>query len=111
MQFTSFYKASIEHTHFHDSTLQNVSLQRAYMKSCNTIDCELEGVGFLNAILDGCFFGRVAAHNIQNLHTAIITQGGATDVEILHNHKAIIAALQPQQGVRRKAPGKKRGGR
>ena len=111
MQYATFYKASIAHTHFHDSTLRNVSFQEARLKSCNTVDCELDGVGFLNATLDGCFFGRVAAHGIRNLHTATITQGGATDKEVKYNREAILAALRPQQGERREAPAKKRGGR
>jgi len=109
MQYATFYKAHITHTHFHDSTLRNVSFQEARLKSCNTVDCGLEGVGFLNATLDGCFFGRVAAHGIRNLHTATITQGGATDGEVKHNREAIFSALRPQQGERREAPAKKRG--
>ena len=111
MQYATFFKAHITHTHFHDSTLRNVSFQEARLKSCNTVDCGLEGVGFLNATLDGCFFGRVAAHGIRNLHTATITQGGATDGEVKHNREAIFSALRPQQGERREAPAKKRGGR
>lgn len=109
MQFATFFKAHIIHTHFHDSTLQNVSFQEARLKSCNTVDCGLEGVGFLNATLDGCFFGRVAAHGIRNLHTATITQGGATAGEVRHNRDSILAALRPQQGERRDLPTKRRG--
>ena len=109
IRYATFYKASIAHTHFHDSTLQNVSFQEARLKSCNTVDCGLEGVGFLNATLDGCFFGRVAAHGIRNLHTATITQGGATAGEVRHNRDSILAALRPQQGERRDLSAKKRG--
>ena len=69
----------------------------------------MDGVGFLNATLDGCFFGRVAAHGIRNLHTATITQGGATDKEVKYNREAILATLRPQQGERREAPAKKWG--
>ena len=111
IQFVTFFKASIAHTHFHDSTLRNVSFQEARLKSCNTVDCELDGVGFLNATLDGCFFGRVAAQGIRHLHTATITQGGATDEEVKHNREAILSALRPQQGEKRETPAKKRGGR
>lgn len=111
MQFVTFFKASIAHTHFHDSTLRNVSFQEARLKSCNTVDCGLEGVGFLNATLDDCFFGRVAARSIRHLHTATITQGGATSEEVKHNREAILAALRPQQGQRRETPGKGRGAR
>lgn len=111
IQYATFFDASIVHTHFHDSTLRNVSFQKARLKSCNTVDCELEGVGFLNAALDGCFFGRVAAHGIRHLHTATITQGGATDGEVKRNREAIFAALRPEQGARQELPTKKRGGR
>lgn len=109
MQFVTFFKASITHTHFHDSTLKTVSFQGARLKSCNTVDCGLDGVGYLNAILDDCFFGRVAAQGIRNLHTATITQGGATNEEAQHNREAVLAALQPQQGQRRETPAKRRG--
>ena len=111
IQYATFFDASIAHTHFHDSTLRNVSFQEARLKSCNTVDCEMDGVGFLNATLDNCFFGRVAAQGIRHLHTATITQGGATEGEVKQNREAILAALRPQQGERREMPGKKRGGR
>lgn len=111
IQYATFFKASIAHTHFHDSTLRNVSFQEAHLKSCNTVDCKLDGVGFLNATLDGCFFGRIAAQGIRHLHTANITQGGATEREVKHNREAILAALRPQQGERQETPAKKRGGR
>ena len=65
----------------------------------------------LNATLDGCFFGRVAAHGIRNLHTATITQGGATDSEVKRNRESIFAALRPEQGLRLEFPAKRRGGR
>ncbi len=111
MQYATFFNASIDHTHFHDSTLRNVSFQEARLKSCNTVDCELDGVGFLNATLDGCFFGRVAARSIRGLHTATITQGGATDSEVKRNRESIFAALRPEQGLRLEFPAKRRGGR
>lgn len=109
MQYVTFFAADIAHTHFHDSTLQNVSFQNAHLKSCNTLDCRLDGVGFLNATLDGCFFGRVAAQGIRNLHTATITQGGATNEEVQHNRETVLAALLPQQTERRESPKKRRG--
>ena len=111
IQYATFFKASIAHTHFHDSTLRNVSFQEARLKFCNTVDCKLDGVGFLNATLDGCFFGRIAAQGIRHLHTANITQGGATERDVKHNREAILAALRPQQGERQETPSKKRGGR
>lgn len=111
MQHITFFDASIAHTHFHDSTLRNVSFQKARLKSCNTVDCQLDGIGFLNATLDGCFFGRVAVHGIRNLHTATITQGGATHEEVKRNRKSIFAALRPEQGEQREAQSKGRGAR
>ena len=111
IQYATFFDASIAHTHFHDSTLRNVSFQKARLTSCNTVDCELDGIGFLNATLDGCFFGRVAAHGIRGLHTATITQGGATDKGVKHNRESIFAALRPEQGTRQEFPAKRRGGR
>lgn len=111
VQYATFFAASIDHTHFHDSSLKNVSFQAAHMKSCNVVDCGLDGVGFLNTTLDGCFFGRIAASDIRNLHTATITQGGATNGEADRNRESILAALLPGQGERRDAPKKKRGGR
>lgn len=109
MQYVTFFKASIAHTHFHDSILKNVSFQGARLKSCNTVDCGLDSVGFLNATLDDCFFGRVAAQGIRDLHTATITQGGATTEEAHHNREAVLGALLPKQ-VERRGPSKKRRG-
>ena len=111
IQYATFYHASISHTHFRDSTLRNVSFQEARLKSCNIVDCGLEGVGFLNATLDGCFFGRVAVHGIRHLHTATITQGGATEGEVQRSREAILAALRPRQEERRETQAKRRGGR
>ncbi len=111
MRNATFFNASIAHTHFHDSTLQNVSFQKARLKSCNTIDCGLNRVSFLCTTLDDCCYGRVTAHGIRCLHTANITQGGATHEEVKRNREAIYSALRPQQGERRELPAKKRGGR
>lgn len=109
MQYVTFFKSSIAHTHFHDSSLKNVSFQETSLKSCNTVDCGLDGVGYLNATLDGCFFTRVAAQGIRNLHTAAITQGGATKEETQRNREAVLAALLPPHGERRESPAKRRG--
>jgi len=96
----SFRGATIAHTRFNDSVLKNVSFRDARMKSCSMTDCELNGISFLNAALDGCSFGRVKAHNIRNLHTAAITQGGATDEEAKHNREEIFSALRPEHNQR-----------
>lgn len=117
MQYITFFAAHITHTHFHDSTLKNVSFQKARLKSCNTVDCELDGVGFLDATLDGCFFGRVAAHGIRGLHTATITQGGASDKEVQRLRDSIFRGLdvpmfpvkqRPARDRRKKAPAPER---
>ena len=108
MQYATFFKATLSYTHFHDSTLQNVSFQDAHMKSCNTVDCRLEKVGFLNTTLDGCSYGRITAQSIRNLHTATITQGGATHEEVMHNREAIYAALRPGGRERQPTPHRKR---
>lgn len=111
IRHATFYKASIAHTHFHDSALRHVSFQDARLKSCNIIDCGLASVGFLNAALDGCTFGRVTAQGIRGLHTATITQGGATEEEVKRNRESIFAALRPEPGERRAAQAKGRGAR
>lgn len=108
MQYVTFFMSSITHTHFYDCTLRNTSFLKARLKSCNTLDSKLESVGFLEATLDNCFFGRVAARGIRNLHTATITQGGATDEEVTHNREAIYAALRPESKESQPMPHKAR---
>lgn len=120
MQYVTFFTSHIANTHFHDSALKNVSFQKAYLKSCNTVDCKLDEVRFLYATLDGCFFSRVAAHGTRDLHTAVITQDGATAEEAERRREAIFFALRPEseepqeeqreelQEKQRKAPAKRR---
>lgn len=81
LRMVNFTGASIAHSHFRDSTLVSVSFQEARLKSCLTLDCTLDRVDFLGAVLDGSSYGRVAASGIQNLPSATITQGGATQEE------------------------------
>ncbi len=81
LQIVNFTGASIAHSHFRDSSLVSVSFQEARLKSCLTLDCTLDRVDFLRAVLDGSSYGRVAASGIQNLPSATITQGGATREE------------------------------
>lgn len=107
----SFRGATLAHTHFHDSSLVDISFHGARMRSCHVMDCTMEGVNFLNTTLDGCSFDRVTARHIRNLHTADITQGGATAEESKRSRQAVLAALQPQPGHRRETPEKRRGGR
>lgn len=90
---STFFAATFAHTHFYDSTFSLISLQRARLAHCNTIDCKIDRVSFLNTTLDGCFYGRVTPSNIQYLHTATITQGGATTKECRENRAAIYKAL------------------
>lgn len=81
LQMVNFTGASIAHSHFRDSSLVSVSFQEALLKSCLTLDCTLNRVDFLGAVLDGSSYDRVAASGIQNLPSATITQGGATREE------------------------------
>ena len=81
LRMVNFTGASIAHSHFRDSSLVSVSFQEARLKSCLTLDCTLDRVDFLGAVLDGSSYGRVAASGIQNLPSATITQGGATREE------------------------------
>ena len=68
-------------------------------------------MGFLNAALDGCFFGRVSARNIRNLNTAAITQGGTTKEEADRSRDSVLTALLPWRAAQQGVPEKKRGGR
>lgn len=95
---TTFFQAVIANTHFRDSSMESVSFQRAMLKHCNTIDCKMGRVNFLNATLDGCSYGRIDPANIRNLHTAAITQGGATGEECQRNREAIFHALRVPDG-------------
>lgn len=112
LDHVTFFSAGIAHTHFHDSALNWVSFQMARLKSCNTIDCTLRNVGFLNTVLDGCFYGRVTAEHTRCLHTAQITQGGATAEECARNRADILQSLCPQRETAPKqTQEKRRGGR
>lgn len=110
LDHVTFFSARIAHTHFHDSSLNWVSFQMARLKSCNTIDCTLRNVGFLNAVLDGCSYGRVTAERTRCLHTARITQGGATAEECAQNRAGVLQSLCPQQEAAPKQE-RRRGGR
>lgn len=94
---TTFFCASLADTHFYDSTMDMVSLQKAYLRRCMVRDCGLHSVNFLNTTLDGCSFGRVESRLIRNLHTASITQGGATEEECRRNREAVYKALRPEK--------------
>lgn len=110
LDHVTFFSASITYTRFCDSSFNWVSFQMARMKSCSTIDCDLHNVGFLDTILDGCSYGRVTAENTRCLHTAQITQGGATEEECAQNRAGILQALCPQQEpTPRRTPEKRRG--
>ena len=110
LDHVTFFSASIIYTRFCDSSFNWVSFQMARMKSCSTIDCDLHNVGFLDTILDGCSYGRVTAENTRCLHTAQITQSGATEEECAQNRAGILQALCPQQEpTPRRTPEKRRG--
>ncbi len=82
LQMVNFTGANIIHSHFWDSSLVSVSFQDARLKNCLTLDCAMDRVDFQEAMLDGASYGRIAAANIQNLPSATITQGGATQEEV-----------------------------
>jgi len=93
LQMVNFTGASIAHTHFRNSSLDSVSFQDARLKSCLTLDCTMERVDFLGAVLDGSNFGGITARNIKNLSNAYITQGGATREEIRHLRTSVFREL------------------
>ena len=111
VNYATFFQSTLAHTHFWDSRLENVSFQKARLKSCNTTDCTMLNVSFLNATLDGCRYDRVQSFLTSGLHTATITQGGATEKEVEQNRKAIFAALRPESQGQRPLPQKTRGQR
>ena len=82
LQNVNFTGASIAHSHFRDCDLISVSFQEARLTSCLTLDCKLDHVDFQGTVLNGSSYGRIAARSIQNLHSATITQGGATQEEV-----------------------------
>lgn len=97
LRHVNFSKASLIYTHFHDSTLDHASFQRTNFGACNFIDCALNQINFCDALLDGCFFGRVTASEISGLQSARITQGGATEEECRLNRTSIFQALGVKQ--------------
>ena len=93
LHMVNFTGASIAHSHFRDSDLISVSFQDARLRGCLTLDCTLDHVDFRGAVLNGSSYGRIAAHAIQNLRDATITQGGATREEVGRLHVAIFREL------------------
>ena len=82
LQMVNFTGASIAHSHFRDCDMASISFQDARLKNCLTLDCTMNRVDFRGATLDEASYGRIAASNIQNLPSAVITQGGATREEV-----------------------------
>ena len=93
LQMVNFTGASIAHSHFRDCDMASVSFQDARLKSCQTLDCTMERVDFRGATLDGASYGRIPASNIQNLPSAVITQGGATREEVEHLRESTFREL------------------
>ena len=113
LQMVNFTGASLAHCRFWDNDLVSVSVQDARLKSCLTLDCNMNRVDFQGAMLDGSSFGRVNAQRIFNLHRASITQGGATAEEVRQLRASIFRELdvpmfpakqRPTGDKRRKAP-------
>ena len=82
IHMVNFTGASIAHSHFRDCNMMSVSFQDARLKSCLTLDCTMDRVDFLGAVLNGSSYGRIIASGIQNLSHTTITQGGATAKEV-----------------------------
>ena len=70
-----FDNATLDDTDFHSALLRMVNFTGASIAHSHFRD------NFLGAVLDGSSYGRVAASGIQNLPSATITQGGATQEE------------------------------
>lgn len=112
LQMVNFTGACLAHSHFRDCDLFSVSFQDARLTSCLTLDCTMDWVDFQNAVLNGSSYGRIAARSIQNLHSATITQGGATQGEVARLQVSIFRELgvplfptkQRLTGERQKGP-------
>ena len=102
LQMVNFTGASLAHSHFRDCDMVSVSFQDARLKSCLTLDSTMDRIDFRGATLDGSSFGRITASRIFNLHSATITQGGATQEEVKRLQKSVLQALQPPPAHRGK---------
>ena len=89
-----FSDSTLADTHFYDCVQHRGGFIRSRLRRCNTLDALMTGVTFAESTLDGCSFDRVRANRIRGLHTATITQGGATEEECRHNREAIYKALR-----------------
>lgn len=102
-----FSDSTLANTYFHDCVQHRGGFIRARLRRCDTMDTLMTGVTFAESTLDGCSFDRVRANHIRGLHTAVITQGGATEEECRRNREAIYKALRPEdhpQGPDRRQP-------
>lgn len=102
-----FSDSTLADTHFYDCVQHRGGFIRSQLRRCNILDDLMTGVTFAESTLDGCSFDRVRANRIRGLHTATITQGGATEDECRHNREAIYKALRPEdypQGPDRRQP-------
>ena len=111
IRYATFFNSTLAHTRFFDCDMENVSFHSGRLKSCRMMDCTMLNVGFMKSKLDGCSFDRVKAFCIRDLHTATITQGGATHEEVERNRKAIFAALRSENQGTRPMPQRTRGTR
>lgn len=93
LQDVNFTGANIAHSHFRDCDLLCVSFREARMKSCWMLDCSMDHIDFRGATLDGTTFGRIKAQYVSNLHSAVITQGGATEYEVQSLRESIFEEL------------------
>lgn len=106
-----FSDSTLANTHFYDCVQHRGGFIRTRLNRCRMLDCLMTGTTFAESTLDGCSFDRVKANRIRGLHTATITQGGATEDECRRNREAIYKALRPEdypQGPDRRAPAPER---
>lgn len=106
-----FSDSTLANTHFYDCVQHRGGFIRTHLNRCRMLDCLMTGATFAESTLDGCSFDRVRANRIRGLHTATITQGGATEDECRRNREAIYKALRPEdypQGPDRRRPAPER---
>ena len=92
-----FSDSALANTHFYDCVQHRGGFIRTRLNRCRMMDCLVTGATFAESTLDGCSFDRVRANRIRGLHTATITQGGATENECRRNREAIYKALRPEE--------------
>lgn len=100
----AFMYSSFAHTQFNDSLLDGISFRNASMYFCDTLDCTMRNVSFLDAALDNCRYGRINSAEIRDLHSADITRSGATGEDCKMNRDAVFLELGVPDGLEPEPP-------